>query len=300
MISVIIASVRADHLAQVEKNLSTTIGIPFEIISFDNSEGKLGLCDIYNRGASKAKYDVLCFMHEDIIIHTPNWGEIVLNIFNTDKKLGLIGIAGSQYKSLAPSGWHCYEMDAPEIIYYNILQNYKFKDRQASLDYSNPTHTKLAEVVCIDGVWMCCTKQAYNSYPFDATLLKGFHGYDLDFALGIKQNYKVGVTLEILVEHFSEGNFNKMWLNEILKVHAKWNNYLPINLCMLSDSKILNGEKRGFKTNFRRMWNEGFTIKEMYNVIQNSKASPIMTKKLYYKLLYRVLKFVLKRRAISS
>lgn len=299
MISIIIASTNAALLAQVEDNIQTTVGVPFEIISFDNSKGKVGLCEVYNRGAKKAKFDVLCFMHEDIKVHTLGWGKIVAGIFAANKKLGLIGIAGSQYKSLAPSGWHCYDIDALEIMYYNIIQNYKYTDKQTTRDYSNETDTKLARVVCIDGVWMCCTKQAIDSYSFDQELLREFHGYDLDFSLGVNQTHEVAVTFEVLIEHFSEGKFNKEWLKEILKIHKKWSKQLPINLTDLDKTKLKAGELRGFKNIFRRMCREGLKSKEMFKIIQASTDSKLMTFDFYLTLMSKAVKYALKRLVTS-
>lgn len=299
MISIIIASTSKTLLEKVENNIKTNAGVPFEVISFDNSNGKIGLCEIYNRGAKQARYDILCFMHEDIKIHTKNWGKIVADIFESNAKLGLIGVAGSQYKSLAPSGWHCYDIDALEIMYYNIIQNYKYTDKQATKDYSNETDTKLARVVCLDGVWMCCTKEAINSYAFDENLLQGFHGYDLDFSLGINQTHEVAVTFEVLIEHFSEGKFNKDWLREILKIHAKWSRCLPINFTNLDDEKLKRGELRAFKNIFRRMCREGFKSMEMFRVIQASRASKLITLDFYLTLIAKATKYALKRLLIS-
>ncbi|GGE63326.1 glycosyl transferase family 2 [Pedobacter psychrotolerans] len=299
MISIIIASTSTELLARAEDNIRATVGVPFEIISFDNSEGRNGLCEVYNRGAMKAKFDIFCFMHEDIKIHTTDWGKTVSDIFLDNKKLGLIGVAGSQYKSLSPSGWHCYDIDALEVMYYNIIQNYKYEQRQTTKDYSNETGTKLAKVVCIDGVWMCCTREALQNYAFDEKLLKGFHGYDLDFSLGINQTHGVAVTFEVLIEHFSEGRFNKDWLREILKIHAKWSKYLPINLTNLEDEKLKSGELKAFKNIFRRMCREEFKSIEMFQVIQASKASKLVTIDFYLTLIAKATKYALKRFAIS-
>lgn len=299
MISIIIASTNTSLLTQVEENIKATVSVPFEIISFDNSEGKFGLCEVYNRGAKKAKFDVLCFMHEDIKVHTLGWGKIVVDIFATNKKLGLIGVAGSQYKSLAPSGWHCYDIDAPEVMYYNLIQNYKYIDKPSTKDYSNEKDTKLATVVCIDGVWMCCTRAAIAAYPFDEQLLTGFHGYDLDFSLGINQTHEAAVTFDVLIEHFSEGKFNRDWLKEILKIHAKWSKYLPINLSSLDEIKLRSGELKGFKNIFRRMCREGFKSKEMFALISASKSSKLMTKSFYISLMSKAVKYALKRLVIS-
>ena len=74
MISVIISSAKKELVTQVTKNITDTIAVEFEIIAFDNSNGEKGICEIYNQGIKKARYDVLCFMHEDIAMITPGWG----------------------------------------------------------------------------------------------------------------------------------------------------------------------------------------------------------------------------------
>src|SRR5205809_6411151 len=103
MLSIIICSRDHEQLVLVKKNISETIGIPFEILSIDNSNNKYSICTAYNTAASEAKYETLCFMHEDIVIRTYNWGNIVLDILKQD--FGLAGVAGSMYKSRSISGW---------------------------------------------------------------------------------------------------------------------------------------------------------------------------------------------------
>jgi nitrogen regulatory protein PII-like uncharacterized protein len=295
MISIIICSVNVAHLDDVKKNVSETIGIEYEIIAIDNSVAAKGICEVYNFAARKSKFDILCFMHEDIKIHSENWGSTVIDIFNRNTDIGVIGIAGSSYKSLTPSSWHCYDIDAPEVLNYNIIQNYKHTQKASALECANPNQVVLEKVVCIDGVWLCCTKSAFSFYQFDEKLLNGFHGYDLDFCLGISQKYAVAVTFDILIEHFSEGNFNKIWLKEIIKVHQKWSIKLPVNLIGLKDEKIAIEEKRGFRNLLLRMQKEKFSSREMLMIIVNARKSKLMTFKMFVKLLNFWLKIIIKR-----
>lgn len=73
MISIIICSKNKDLLKDVSANIELTIGVPYEIIAIENNKGEFGICKAYNDGASKAKYDIFCFMHEDISFETQNW-----------------------------------------------------------------------------------------------------------------------------------------------------------------------------------------------------------------------------------
>ena len=290
MISIIIASVKPDLLAKVEASISKTIGVNYEVIAIENGDGRMGLCELYNKGVSQSHFDVLCFMHEDIVFKTENWGALVLQIFENNKQLGLLGVAGSQYKSVAPSTWHSFKNEEPELLNYNFIQHFKFSEHKAILEYSNPENALLTNVATIDGLWFCCTRDAVQKYSFDEKILKGFHGYDLDFSIGIGQYFDVAVTFEILIEHFSEGNLNKNWLIDILKVHAKWSSLLPINIRNLSKKKIFFLEKNGFKASIQRMKAEGFTFSEINNVIFQGKKSRVMSFKLLLKIYFFLFK----------
>ncbi len=295
MISIIIASIDQRFLDDVTTNIAETIGVEFEIIGIANGDGKMGICEVYNKGLAQAKYNILCFMHEDLLIKTENWGPIVADIFKTNPEFGLIGIAGGQYKSMAPSSWYCYEQEAPELLNYNLIQRYKYIDKSTSREFANPTDHKLVEVATVDGVWFCCTRSAANSYTFNQELLKGFHGYDLDFSLGIGQSFKVGVTFDILIEHFSEGYTDRNWLQEILKVHARWGASLPINIAELPKAKMTLLEKRGFRSVIDRMKVEGFTFGQVQSMLFQSRKSRIMTMALFLKLYLHLLKVFLKK-----
>src|SRR5690606_4999073 len=124
MISVIISYADAIKLNRVSANIAKTIGVEYELIAFDNRRGELGLCSLYNRGAEKAKFNLLCFMHEDVIFHTLEWGKAVTDHFSNTEGLGLLGVAGSTYKSMAPSSWW-HPNKALNCEYINILQGNK-------------------------------------------------------------------------------------------------------------------------------------------------------------------------------
>lgn len=295
MISIIIASVDPTSLAAISANIGQTIGLEFEVIGIANGAGEMGLCEVYNQGFAKAQYDTLCFMHEDVLMITENWGQVVIDLFKTDPQLGLIGIAGGQYKSAAPSSWYCYENEAPELLNYQLIQRYKYTQKEKARLYSNPSGKKLVEVASLDGVWLCCTRKAMESYAFDQELLKGFHCYDLDFSLGIGQKFKVAVTFDILLEHFSEGDADRNWLKEALKVHAKWSTILPINITQLPTAKAALLEKRGFRSIIGRMKTEGFTFAETRSMLLNGRRSKMLSTGLFLKLYLHLLKLFLKK-----
>jgi hypothetical protein len=86
----------------VSDSIEKTIGdVEYEIIGIEN-HAKYSLCEAYNIGASKAKFSYLCFMHEDILFWTKNWGNHLINLMLSDKKIGLVGVMGTKFKSTYP------------------------------------------------------------------------------------------------------------------------------------------------------------------------------------------------------
>ena len=151
MISLIIASANKDQLLNARINIEATIGVAYEILVFENYDGSKGLCEIYNKGAAVAQYPILCFMHEDIEMVTQNWGLTVVEYFNANKQLGLLGVAGASYKSRAPSGWVGYGNN--NIFHYNLIQHFKYANQPPTHLYNNPNEAQIVNVVAIDGVW---------------------------------------------------------------------------------------------------------------------------------------------------
>ena len=243
MLSIIIASVDKVQLQNISENIAATVGVPYEIIATENSGAQKGICQIYNEGIDKAKYDILCFIHEDIHIKTDGWGNILATLF-TDPQLGLVGVAGAAYLPISPSTGGGVNSNA---VYMNILQSFKFQDKETVHDYLNPRNEKLSEVAYVDGVWLCTTKKVAAQFKFDVETCPGFHGYDVDFSLAVGTKYKVAVTFEILINHFSEGNFDRTWMEDNIRVFSKWNSRLPLNIEKLTPAQSYRVERLTFK-----------------------------------------------------
>lgn len=221
MISLIICSRTATIDTKLSKNIAETIGCIHELIVIDNSKNKYSIFEAYNMGIEKSKSEYLCFIHDDILFHTKGWGNIVQDIFKDDPKIGLVGVAGSKIKTKMPSAW----WDCPEdqkVI--NIIQHFPNKEKEKWFfgfeDVSN------MEVVVIDGVFMTARKD--DKIHFNENL-KGFHNYDLNISFEYKRNgYKIIVTNEILLEHFSLGIINGFWINSTFKIHSLYKTLLPL------------------------------------------------------------------------
>jgi len=286
MISVIICSANKNLLNQVSENISATIGVPYEIISTDNSEGKQGICSVYNRGILKAQYDILCFMHEDVLIKTNNWGQVITDAFKQDSNLGLLGVIGSSYKSVTPSGWGGL---GPNTYYSNLIQHHKHSNKPSKHHFRNPKNEKLSRVACVDGVWLCTPKKIVSQFMFDEINFTGFHVYDLDLSLAIGQKYKVAVTYDVLLEHFSEGSFDKNWMLDSIKLHEKWNNILPINCESLSRDQVIYSEKATFKHFIKLLSSLNLPLSHASKMLRMNNKYLNLDLKLFFKLHYYII-----------
>src|SRR5690554_6108020 len=103
MLSIIICSRNFKISEKLEKNIRETISVSFEFVIINNEKKELSIFEAYNQGIAKSKGDILVFLHDDILFRTQGWGEILEEIFNTNKDLGLLGIAGSTIKTKMPS-----------------------------------------------------------------------------------------------------------------------------------------------------------------------------------------------------
>lgn len=290
MLSIIISSVNKEYISNLKTNIHDTIGCNYELLIYPNETGSKGICEIYNLGAAEAKYELLCYMHEDICMLTKNWGRRVVDHFSDDPNLGLLGIAGGDYKSLAPSSW--FNFGAPDSFpgekYINIIQGYKFDQKEPIHQLNNPRNDKKSQVACVDGVWLCTKKSIVQRIQFDEKLLKGFHGYDIDFSLAVGQQYTVAVTFEVLLHHFSEGKSSPEWVKDILKVHKKWINQLPVNLTGLPLKTCLRYEKNFFKNFLNYAQSLGMDQNKLREIIQVAKSSSQINNIQYLKLLWHL------------
>lgn len=220
MLSIIISSYQKQYYDNLVINIAETIGDNFvyEIIQIWNPN-LMGITKAYNIGAKKAKFQNLLFVHEDVVFQTKDWGEKILLHINK-KKTGIVGVAGSSYVPIAPSSWTV----ANRYNYFNLHQGNKL-NQEAVLLQNVPFHRN--EVFAVDGVFMAVRKTIYAEFKFDEKNLTGFHAYDLDLSLRVSKKYQNYVIDNIMIQHFSEGNLDKIWFDNTIKVRQKIGSSFP-------------------------------------------------------------------------
>ena len=75
MISIVVCSRHPKIDIFLEKNIKDTIGnVKYEIVWIDNSRSKYSIFEAYNEGVLRSEGEYICFMHEDIVYWSNDWG----------------------------------------------------------------------------------------------------------------------------------------------------------------------------------------------------------------------------------
>jgi hypothetical protein len=281
MISIVICSINPAYLAQVKENISSTIGVEYELLIWDNRAEKKGICEVYNQMASQARFEFACFLHEDVLFETRDWGRKLVSIFTGQPATGVIGVVGSKYKSAFLSGWFT---NVPELDCANIIHRYPNREEHLSLKPDPGRDTE--EVVCVDGVFICCRTKLWQQLLFDEKNLTGFHFYDIDFSIRASKICKLIVCFDILLVHITPGggDFGDSWITVALDYHSRQKGLLPVSV---QKSMAANTDKKIIWT-----W---LDVLKNYPVSWANKWKWISWQKLlrYPELYYSVLKFLL-------
>ena len=258
MISIIICSRNLSVLSKLKENITATIGVDFEIIAIDNSTNKFSIQSAYNSGISKSVYPYLCFIHEDLLFRTLNWGQQLISHLNMPN-CGIVGIAGGKIITNVPAQW------SNEKSYIHILQHKKGNSTPILL--KNPINTSInrESAIVVDGVFLSMKKNIVENIGFDEKIA-GFHGYDYDISIQTTvAGYTNFVVYDILIEHYSSGFKDSTYYNALINVYKKWAEHLPLYTSETSNNhdKIQEIEEKRLSKLIRRMTKVGFQTSDI-------------------------------------
>lgn len=223
MISVIYSTHRnQDYNSKFKKHLEKTIGIPeFEILEYINNN-EFSLAQIYNRGISESKYNIIVCCHNDIKLEN-NWGKKLLDDFEKNPDFAIIGKAGSHHFPSSGVYWEKLQETMVGQVYHHPPGKQKRLSRySAKLPFIIP-------VVTIDGLFISFDKTKIKN-TFDETIGK-FHFYDHGFCLpNFLNGVKIGVTTSFDITHESLGEPNEEFYLSKNKFVEKYKDLLPIDL----------------------------------------------------------------------
>ncbi len=219
--SIIVCSIKPELAEALHQSIASTIGCPFEMMICDNRGSDRGIGVVYNEAAARARGEYLCFVHEDVLFHTPGWGPRIAQKL-AEQTTGVIGFAGSNTKLRSLSGWSANSSD--------VRQNYtqRFRSGRRRHFYDNPEEVDFSPAVCLDGFCLFVRREVWAANPFDEKTFAGFHGYDLDFTTTIACHHCNYVCNRIEVEHISEGGFTPVWFEALKRYHQKHQKHLPL------------------------------------------------------------------------
>lgn len=280
MISILVCSANPVLLKQFSENVQENIGIEYELLFFDNQIAKKGICEVYNDLALRSSYEYLCFIHEDVLINTKNWGKILVDIFQLDDGIGLIGVAGAKYKSKYFSGWFT-GVESLDCAYYT-----HFGQKGEEIVLLNPNKERnVQKVVCIDGVFMCCRKNVWERNKFNEFYFKGFHFYDIDFSIRASKICDVIVSYKVDLIHLTEGgDYTNNWVETAIDYHSVYQNILPVSCNHVDKDSV---DKTIIKSALDHL--------KTYKIKLNNKLKWIIVQRLHKmpSCYYAVLKFLL-------
>lgn len=273
MISIIICSRKVDISQELKDNIASTIGCEYELCVIDNSHNDYNIFTAYNEGIRRAKGDIFCFMHEDILFQSASWGTEINEIFARNIKVGAIGVVGGQYLSAKRVAW----WDASPMI-GSIIQGQLDETGQYNTHYDNGgAVSEITDVVVVDGCFMCIRTSLFEKIRWDNASYNGFHIYDMDICMQILNiKYKVCVTPRIELEHQSSGVQDDFYYMALDTFILKWQKQLPIYRGIVLNSNEL-------------LWRE--RIMEIVSHAHFMETSLLQTKQ---SITYRLGKFLLK------
>jgi len=218
IVSVVISTRKIDetYVSHVKKMFSHP---KTQILIYENN-GEKSLTQVYNLGLKESENDIVVFMHDDLILETPNMTPKIVKMFEKHTDYGIIGIAGTDNLT---SGVWWQNRDNMFGIVGHIHQGKRHVNKYSKGVFNDV----LKDVVVVDGLFFIVHKNRIKkdfNEEFD-----GFHFYDISFCVeNHLEGVKVGLTTKFEVTHKSIGEVNKKWEKNKLFFEALYGKSLPL------------------------------------------------------------------------
>ena len=261
MLSIIVCTRNRTLSKAFIDNIRGTVGIDFELISIDNSRNVYSIYSAYNAGFAKSKFPYLCFVHDDVLFHTQNWGEKVIAHLQSPG-IGIIGLAGGDLVTRVPASWSTLISRSE-----NIIKSDKTGRKKTLFAHTPPDFNGMKRsVILLDGVFMCMNRTLFDTIKFDEQF-SGFHGYDFDISIqSTIAGYNNYVIYDVDMEHFSVGKTDDIYYRNLIGVFKKWEEYLPLigkNITQEETQKVGDIEKEKLNQLTKKMIRKGFSTSEI-------------------------------------
>jgi len=195
-----------------------------EILMYENN-GEMSLTQVYNKGLKESVNDIVVFMHDDLILETPNMTPKIVKMMSNhsiNTNYGIVGIAGTD-KLTSGMWWQNREN------MFGVVGHIHEGKRHVNHYSKGVFNEKLKDVVIVDGLFFMVHKQRIKK-EFNEEF-KGFHFYDISFCVeNFLEGVKIGLTTKFGVTHKSIGMVNKEWEKNKLFFEALFDKKLPLEI----------------------------------------------------------------------
>jgi hypothetical protein len=211
------------------QHLRLTVGVhPLQILIARNP-GREALGTVYNRFLARARYEVVCLIHDDLIFRrNRGWGRQVLQAFARFQDFAVLGAAGS-----ATLDQQAFPWGQRADMLGRIHQKNPLNDRIEAHYFSGASGSDPLESLFLDGLLLAVHRQRCR-IRFHPSL-RGFHGYDLQFCLELERQQqqgqahcKRGVLTELGVTHLSAGRFDAAFEQARAQIQHRYSDLLPL------------------------------------------------------------------------
>jgi GT2 family glycosyltransferase len=184
-------------------------------ITYIRNPENLGVSKALNIGAAAAQYNILCFMHNDVIVHEKNWTSSIEEFINSNSNAGVVGFYGAK----------------------TVREDGSFRGK--SIVHSkrdNPSLSKPFETVAVvDGMLMTIKKQVFKEIGgySDEFIV---HFYDKDLSLKAITGNFVNYVLNVPFEHTCAATRSDIKDDDRVRDEAKnkflkiWAGTLPVDV----------------------------------------------------------------------
>jgi len=217
-ISVVISTRKIDdeYVKHVERMFSHP---KTEILMYEN-DGEMSLTQVYNKGLKESVNDIVVFMHDDLILETPNMTPKIVKLFEKHPEYGIIGIAGTD-KLTSGMWWQNREN------MFGVVGHLHEGKRHVNHYSKGVFNDVLKDVVIVDGLFFAVHKGRIKK-EFNEQF-EGFHFYDISFCVeNFLGGVKIGLTTRFGITHKSVGMTNKKWEKNKLFFEALYEKSLPL------------------------------------------------------------------------
>jgi glycosyltransferase involved in cell wall biosynthesis len=192
-----------------------------EILTYEN-DGQMSLTQVYNKGLKESVNDIVVFMHDDLILETPNMTPKIVKLFEKHPNYGIIGIAGTD-KLTSGMWWQNREN------MFGVVGHIHEGKRHVNHYSKGVFNDVLKDVVIVDGLFFMVRKSLLKK-EFNEQF-EGFHFYDISFCVENQfEGVKIGLTTKFGVTHKSVGMTNKQWEKNKLLFEALFEKRLPLTI----------------------------------------------------------------------